>query len=124
MTENIAWTSESTLDPDLILLSGYGKVPEGVSSRALYYTVGVIVVVRRSTGEIVHLDSTLLTGLATDFLRAQVIGLSLRNDVVLLYKRISSSYLGMSRGAVLESLRRIIERFEGLDQSGEVETVK
>lgn len=101
-------------DEDLVLLSGYGQVPEGISSRALYRSVGLVLVVRRSTGEVVAVDSTLLTDLATDFLRSLIEGMSLRDDAEAIVARVSKAYQGHSRGAVVESLRRVIDRYEAL----------
>lgn len=94
-----------------ILVSGYGRLPEGVSSQALYGSVGVILVVDRTDGTIRAADSTLLTQVAREFLREMLLGMSL-SDHKEISERIEGRYFGHSQRAVVAAVRRAAEQFE------------
>lgn len=99
------------MDDATILVSGYGRLPEGVASQNLYGTVGVILIVDTVTGTITDVDSTLLTGAARQFFRELCIGSSIA-EMPKLRVRVERRYFGNSQRALLVALRRAGEQYE------------
>lgn len=96
---------------DTILVSGYGRLPEGVASHNLYRTIGVIVVVDPD-GIIIDADSTLLTRTAREFLRGLLMGRSLREPEDALLRVIRERYQGHTQGAILAAVRHLVDQHE------------
>jgi hydroxyethylthiazole kinase-like sugar kinase family protein len=96
-------------DPDVALVSGYARLPGGVTSQSQYEQLGVVLAVNIATGMIVAADSTLLTQLARDFFRALVEGLSVYDDAAEIVARTQRRYAGQSGQALIAALRRCME---------------
>jgi hypothetical protein len=101
--------TDSLDDPDVVLVSGYARLPGGVTSQSQYEQLGVVLAVHIGTGVIVAADSTLLTGLARDFLRRLVEGLSVYDDAGEIVSRVQRRYAGQSGQALVAALRRCME---------------
>jgi hypothetical protein len=96
-------------DPDVVLVSGYARLPGGVTSQSQFEQLGVVLAVNIRTGIIVAADSTLLTRLAGDFLRMLVEGLSVYDDAGEIVARLQRRYAGQSGQALIAALRRCME---------------
>ncbi|MFC4561488.1 DUF3870 domain-containing protein [Nocardiopsis mangrovi] len=107
-------TSELLQDPDVVLVSGYARLPDGVASHAQYERLGVVLAVKLSDGRIVAADTTLLTDLAKDFFRALVEGLSVTSDLAEIVERVQTRYAGQSGAALTTALRRCLETYHQL----------
>ncbi|WP_067966248.1 DUF3870 domain-containing protein [Nocardiopsis trehalosi] len=98
-------------DPDVVLVSGYARLPDAVASHSQYERLGVVLAVNLSDGRIVAADTTLLTDLAKDFFRALVEGLSVVGDLAEIVDRVQTRYAGQSGAALTTALRRCLETF-------------
>lgn len=98
-------------DPDIVLVSGYARLPDAVASHSQYERLGVVLAVRLSNGRIIAADTTLLTDLAKDFFRALVEGLSVVDDVAEMVHRLQTRYAGQSGAALSTALRRCLETY-------------
>ncbi|MBB4930888.1 hypothetical protein F4561_001708 [Lipingzhangella halophila] len=101
-------------NPDIVLVSGYARLPDAVASHSQYERLGVVLAVDMSDGRIVAADSTLLTDLAKDFFRALVEGSSVAEDTSGLVQRVQERYAGHSGGALTTALRRCAETYQQL----------
>ena len=61
-------------DDGLVLFSGYAKLPVGITASEMYKVIGVILVVRVETGEIVEADCTLATTVARQYVASTLLG--------------------------------------------------
>ena len=66
-------------DDGLVLFSGYAKLPVGITASEMYKVIGVILVVRVETGEIMEADCTLATSVARNYVSNILLGHSLKN---------------------------------------------
>ncbi|MFC3998686.1 DUF3870 domain-containing protein [Nocardiopsis sediminis] len=107
-------TTELLQDPDVVLVSGYARLPDTVASHAQYERLGVVLAVNLSDGRIVAADTTLLTDLAKDFFRALVEGLSVTGDLAEIVERVQTRYAGQSGAALVTALRRCLETYHQL----------
>jgi hypothetical protein len=96
-------------DPDVALVSGYARLPGGVTSQSQYEQLGVVLAVNIRTGVIVAADSTLLTQLARDFVRALIEGRSVYDDPAEIVAEMQRRYAGQSGQALVAALRRCLE---------------
>jgi hypothetical protein len=96
-------------NPDVVLISGYARLPDTVAGRHQYERLGVVLAVERSTGRIVAADSTLITELAREFFRVLVEGLSIYDDLAEIVHRVQTRYAGQSGAALATALRRCLE---------------
>ncbi|AOS65917.1 DUF3870 domain-containing protein [Actinoalloteichus hymeniacidonis] len=94
---------------DLFLTSGYARLPDSVAGHSQYERIGVVLVVDRRTGRIAAADTTLLTGLGTEFFRALVENRSLFADPAGILDTVRDRYHGQSGPALLTALKRCLE---------------
>ncbi|WP_046470939.1 DUF3870 domain-containing protein [Allosalinactinospora lopnorensis] len=104
-------------NPDIVLVSGYARLPDAVASHSQYERLGVVLAVDMSDGRIVAADTTLLTELGRDFFRALVEGSSLVDDLTEIVQRVQTRYAGHSGGALTTALRRCVETYYQLREA-------
>jgi hypothetical protein len=93
-----------------ILITGYAKLPQGITATELYTIVAVGLVVNRDTGEIINSDCSLVTQVARDFVRMLVQGKSLKHieDIEAVF---NARYFGSARKALLCALHSCVGKF-------------
>ncbi|ASO22928.1 hypothetical protein FHR81_003589 [Actinoalloteichus hoggarensis] len=94
---------------DLVLTSGYARLPDSVAGHSQYERIGVVLVVDRRTGLIAAADTTLLTRLGTDFFRSLVENRSVFTEPAAILDAVRERYHGQSGPALLTALRRCME---------------
>lgn len=95
----------------LVLFSGYAKLPVGITASEMYNVIGVILVIRVETGEIVEADCTLATQVAREYVSRLLIGHSLRNGPDSVLRSIDKKYQGSAKKAIMTSLRIIYDKY-------------
>lgn len=98
-----------TRDENLVLISGYARLPEKVSSYAQWEQLGVILVIDTSNDVIVAADATLVTDAARAFFRGVVEGRSIRTEVSAIINRLDTQYHGHTGPALVTAFRRCLE---------------
>ncbi|OPL08597.1 MAG: hypothetical protein AVO33_10250 [delta proteobacterium ML8_F1] len=103
---------------DLVFISGYAKLPGGISAADIYTSVGIGVLVSRSTGEILEADCTLVTDVGRKFIKSILVGKNLR-DFVAIEEDINDNYFGPARKALVSATKKCHEKYisiiEGLE---------
>ena len=102
MTEN---------DDGLVLFSGYAKLPVGITASEMYKVIGVILVIRVETGEIVEADCTLATKVAREYVSRVLLGQSLKNGPDNALRNVDKRYQGSAKKAIMTSLRIIYDKY-------------
>lgn len=99
------------INDDLVLFSGYAKLPVGITASEMYKVIGVILVVRVETGEIVEADCTLATNVARQFVATSLLGQSIKNGPESVLRIIDKQYQGSAKKAIMTSLRIIFDKY-------------
>ena len=94
---------------NVVLVSGYARLPDAVASHAQYERVGVVLVVDVDNGEILAAETTLLTELAREFFRALVEGKRIYEEPAELVDAITRHYHGGTGPALISALRKALE---------------
>ncbi len=98
-------------DDGLVLFSGYAKLPVGITASEMYKVIGVILVVRVETGEIVEADCTLATTVARQYVASTLLGSTIKNGPESVLRIIDKQYQGSAKKAIMTSLRIIYDKF-------------
>lgn len=101
----------AAIDDGLVLFSGYAKLPVGITASEMYKVIGVILVVRVETGEIVEADCTLATTVARNYVANSLVGHSLKNGPESVLRIIDKQYQGSAKKAIMTSLRIIFDKY-------------
>jgi hypothetical protein len=98
-------------DDGLVLFSGYAKLPVGITASEMYKVIGMILVIRIETGEIVEADCTLATNVAREYVSGVLLGQSLQNGPDAVLRIVDKRYQGSAKKAIMTSLRIIYDKY-------------
>ena len=105
----------------LVLFSGYAKLPAGITASEMYKVIGVIVLIDVETGEIMNADCTLATQVARNHVSSSLVGHSIQNGPDHLLRIIDQIYQGSAKKAIITAIRIIYDKYrsykEGLAPS-------
>lgn len=108
------------MEKNEIFISGYAKLPQGITAAELYTVIAVGLVIDRDTGEIFEVDCTLSTDVAKNFVKKLVIGKNL-NDIEAIENAFNERYHGSAKKALLSALRIANERYLNLKKDQPIE---
>ncbi|MEW9122381.1 MAG: DUF3870 domain-containing protein [Thermotaleaceae bacterium] len=107
-----------------IFISGYAKLPKGITATEMYSVIAVGLLVNRYTGEILEADCSLVTATAQKFFRNNMVGENI-NHVDTIEKMFNDNYFGSAKKAIISALRTCHEKYkqaiEGAVESDEEE---
>ena len=92
---------------DLILFSGYARLPKGVSASFRHETLALVVLLDMKTLTIVEAECTLSTKTSEHYVAGILIGYSFNCGIEDVCRRIDQYYDGYAKKAVLTALRAI-----------------
>lgn len=107
------------MEPNEIFLTGYAKLPKGITATELYHVIAVGLIVNKETGIIVDADCSLVTRVAKEFFKELVVGKNL-NDYQELQAVFKEKYYGSAKKALISALKTCNEKFKQIT-SGDVE---
>ncbi|MBS4537572.1 DUF3870 domain-containing protein [Clostridium sp. D2Q-11] len=87
-----------------IFLTGYAKLPEGITARELYGVVALGMTVNRETSEILDAEPTLSTYLARTFVKELLVGEKL-NNIEHIENKFRHHYFGSAKKAILTAIK-------------------
>jgi hypothetical protein len=96
---------------EMVLFSGYAKVPVGITAAEVYKVIGLIVVVDIETGIITEADCTLATKLARDYISKLLIGYDLSKGSEGIQAILDRQYQGNAKKAISTALRIIHDKY-------------
>lgn len=95
---------------DEILLTGYARLPKGITATEIYGSVAVGILANVKTGEILDIECSLVTDLARNFVRRIVKGHNL-----LAFDKIedvfSKHYYGSAEKALVTAIKRCCDKY-------------
>ncbi|MCT4604610.1 MAG: DUF3870 domain-containing protein [Marinisporobacter sp.] len=107
--------------PNKVFISGYAKLPKGITATELYSVISVGLLVNRYTGEILDAEASLVTTVAKNFFKNNLVGENI-NHVDEIEKIFKESYYGSARKAIISALRTCHEKFRQIvDGAEEIE---
>jgi len=98
------------MEKNKIFITGYAKLPEGITATELYKVVAIGVVVDRDTSEILEADVTLSTKTGKKFVAELLVGHKLM-EISKIEESIKRSYFGSARNAILMSIRKCYKKY-------------
>lgn len=96
---------------NMILFTGYAKLPSNITAGELYKVVGVVVVIDMEREMITEADCTLATELARRYASEAMLGYNLRNGIEPLLRHIDQIYQGSAKKAIITALRVIHDKY-------------
>jgi len=99
-------------DIETIFLTGYARLPAGITASKVSDVVGVGVEVDPGTGSIVNAECTLSTALARDFFRRLVVGRNLDTEFPAVVRTIERRYHGSAQKALITALKTVVEKYQ------------
>lgn len=103
---------------EMVLFSGYAKLPVGITAAELYKVIGLIIVVDIETGIIVEADCTLATDLARKHISNAIVGYNLHEGPEKLQIILDHKYQGSAKKAVATALRIIYDKYRSFKVDG------
>lgn len=94
-----------------IFITGYARLPQGISATELYKVLGIAVEVDPSSGVIIDADCTLATSVGKNFLRKLLIGYSLEQGIDPLVREVEARYFGSARRPIIAALKVVYQRY-------------
>ncbi|WP_432404919.1 DUF3870 domain-containing protein [Wukongibacter sp. M2B1] len=104
------------MDPNEIFLTGYAKLPKGITATELYRVIAVGLIVDKSTGIIVDADCSLVTRVSKEFFKELVLGKDL-NDYGEIHKAVKEKYFGSAKKALISALKTCHEKFKQIKEN-------
>ncbi|MDR2005731.1 MAG: DUF3870 domain-containing protein [Acidaminococcales bacterium] len=101
---------------NLVLFSGYAKLPTGITASEIYKLIGIIVLVDVSTGMVVEADCTLATDLARRHVSKSIVGYDLNRGCEPLQQILDRVYQGSAKKAVTTVIRIIYDKYRSYKQ--------
>ncbi len=92
------------MDSRQIFVTGYARLPQGITASELYTVIAIGLVIRMDSGEILETDCTLATDTARRFVRDLITGKNINNlDEII--DEIRLSYFGHAKKAIVSALK-------------------
>ncbi len=100
-----------TNDENIVLFSGYAKLPTGITATEIYKIVGITVLIDINTGIITNADCTLATHLARRHISEAITGHCLKDGPEHLLHLIERIYQGNAKKAIITAIRIIYDKY-------------
>lgn len=97
---------------NLILFSGYAKLPTGITASEMYKVIGVVVLIDVEKEVIVEADCTLATKLANRHVSSALVGCSMKSGADPLVRIVDHIYQGSAKKAIITALRIIYDKYK------------
>ena len=91
-------------------VTGYAKLPQGITARELYSVICVGLLVDKKTGVIKDAECSLVTSLANRVFHSLVVGMDI-NDIEAIERGFVETYFGSAKKALVSALHTCHEKF-------------
>ncbi len=98
-----------------IFLTGYAKLPSGITASENSKTLVLGLIINKKTGEILDVDCSLITRTAKDFVLDYLLGKDI-NKVSEISEAFDSVYYGSAKRAIVSALKIIYEKYKIIDE--------
>jgi len=94
-----------------IFVTGYAKLPQGITAAELYSVIAVGLVVDIESGEIIEADCSLVTETGRRFVKQIIEGKNMK-DIELITEEIKGRYFGNAKKAIISALKMCAEKYQ------------
>lgn len=98
-------------EDNIILFSGYAKLPTGITASEMYKVIGVVVLIDVEKEIIMEADCTLATRLANRHVSSALVGCTMKNGPDPLVRLVDQVYQGSAKKAIITALRIIYDKY-------------
>jgi hypothetical protein len=98
-------------DGNLVLFSGYAKLPAGITASEIYKLIGIIVLVDVDTGTVIEADCTLATEVSRQHVSRTIVGYDLNRGCEPLQQLLDKVYQGSAKKAVITVIKIIYDKY-------------
>ncbi len=98
------------MDTNEIFVTGYAKLPQGITATELYTVIAVGMLVDANTGVIIDIDCSLVTSVARNFVKKLMCSRNL-NDLDTIEAIFNDKYHGSARKALISAFRTCNEKY-------------
>ena len=106
------------MKPDEIFITGYAKLPKGITAAELYIVIAVGLIIDRRTGTILDADCSLVTRVAREFFKKLVVGKNI-NDYEEIQDLFIKKYFGSAKKALISALKICNEKYKQILENSE-----
>lgn len=99
-----------------VFLTGYAKLPRGITATELYSVIAVGIVVKYPSGEILDVDCSLVTSTARAFVKNMIVNRNIK-DFDDIERDFNNVYFGSARKALISAFKTCHEKFTQIDQN-------
>ncbi|SCZ75994.1 DUF3870 domain-containing protein [Acidaminobacter hydrogenoformans] len=93
-----------------IFISGYARLPQGITAEEMYTVMVVGMVVDKDTGLILDVECSLVTDLAKKFIKDLLVGKSLEH-ISEIEEALTLRYFGSARKALISAIKIAYEKY-------------
>lgn len=97
----------------LVFISGYAKLPSGITAADLYKSIVIGVLVERKTGAIVEADCSLVTSTARKLVADLLVDKNIK-DLDRIIQLINVRYYGSAKRAIVSAVKVIHDKYSDL----------
>lgn len=97
---------------DILLISGYAKLPAHITSEEIYKTLVIVTLVDMEFGTVVSAECSVVTEVAKSFIAGMIVGYNLNDGPEKLIDRFDRLYYGQAKKAIETSLKMICAKYK------------
>ncbi len=102
---------------DLVLFSGYAKLPSNTTAQKIYDELALVVIIDLETGVIHSAECTMVTGIAKEFVNSMLVGYCMEKGIEPLVATVEHKYHGHLKRALITAMKMVgSEYFEMLKE--------
>lgn len=98
------------MDTNEIFVTGYAKLPQGITATEMYTVIAVGMLVDANTGVIIDVDCSLITSVARNFVKKLMCGRNI-NDLDKIEAVFNDKYHGSARKALISAFKTCNEKY-------------
>lgn len=105
------FSAQGNAKRDVLLFSGYAKLPSGTASSEVYGVMALVLLLDVHKGTIIEADCTLSTRLAERFVASLLVGKSIKYELQEMVELIDDVYQGSAKKSIICALRIIYDKY-------------
>jgi hypothetical protein len=102
----------NTQNRNIVLLSGYAKLPNNITAESVYETLAVAVLFDKRSGIIVEAEASMVTNIAKSFIARLLVGYNLNDGPEELMQDFEAYYHGNAKKALETAIRMIFNKYQ------------
>ncbi len=102
------------MENNLMCITGYAKLPSGITATEMYKVIAVCAILNSENGVIEDIDCSLVTATARNFIKELIVGNNI-NDLDVLQATLNQCYFGSAKKALMSALKIIQDKYQNIN---------